>query len=539
MGKAKAVVQSSNSPRWATKPSRTARTRRSTAPEPFEAFTYTSELLTAAQEGTGDEPREIFDYLKYADDGLTVLSALAFRQAGKRQWTIAARMGETKWRAIAVPLLCSISSALLMQLLHGQRLTESRDLRQQQKWDDNSRTEAPVIYARMFCDITTGQSLTNAQMRAVLHRLRLYIKTDLTDEECDLVKAVDDKALRNGNTDRSIRLGRRHFFGVRNLSPEWHQRRAIVEIFCRECEKQMEGVVPHEYFRMLYYIGYALVFSKRMEQHRSPDGQTSWFMHLFLAVCKAVHADSDAIWGFEDVVLCYCAEFDEVPAGEVLLTLLGAAWYADGTGFGIHPPGINVASAAPKDRSFEEAMALQLQWDHFRRKHTPFEDNVTSEYYRIEAYPDKRRQRISDAASEIQELRQKTRVINDRVVAEKRAQKAKMLEQLAETKSIMDELRRYDKTGPHGHNIDDWADRQRQLEQRVETLEVFEPVSQRDGSVLSRDLEHGSHVGAQGLLPPTPSYICESSRDLPLPSTEIPDQSAGAGPSSWRGFRYA
>jgi hypothetical protein len=341
-----------------------------------------------------------FNYLKYAADGLTVLAALAYRHGRSRRWSAVASMNEHDWRAVAVPLLCSIESEILDQLLRGTQLVSSCTKEVKDIWTENGSKEAPVIYARSFCDIRTGRTLTIGELQDVIRRLRLYIKQNLTDAEVELVKAVDEAGARGTSKGRHIRQGRRHFFGEEQLAVEVHNRRSKIEVFCLQCEAQFESATPNHYFRMMHYIGYAMVFSARMEQHRSAHASTSWFMHLFLATCKAALPSTNEVWGFKDIALCYCVKEEEAAVGEALMTMLAGAWYAEGNGFGIHPPGLSVASSALGNRTTDQAKQLWNRCEAFRTNHTPFAENVALELDRIEAYPINTWQRVSGAAGQ-------------------------------------------------------------------------------------------------------------------------------------------
>ncbi|EAT90969.2 hypothetical protein SNOG_01320 [Parastagonospora nodorum SN15] len=290
-------------------------------------FDHTSDILVETQDEY-PQRKSSYNYPEHAPDGLTVLAALAYQHAKVHGW-IPNDMDDASWRATAVPLLCSMDSQVLNRLVHGRRLEPSISDRQQSKWATNGGTEAPVIYARAFCDGRTGRPITAGELRLVIARLRIYTTLEPTDDEVDLITGVEEQAPRNEPKDRHIRSGRRHFFGEQRLTADLHVRASKILSFCQRCEERMQHMEDSEDFRMLFYIGYTLVFTARMEQHRSASGNTSWFMNLFLATCKAVLISKKENWSFQDTALCFCVDETEVFVGEILMTLLSGAWLWD------------------------------------------------------------------------------------------------------------------------------------------------------------------------------------------------------------------
>jgi hypothetical protein len=487
-----------------------------------------SEPVGDALERKAFRPRQSFDYDKYLDDGLTVLAALAYRQGVQRRWTVVTQMNEEDWRAIAVPLLRSMHMDDLKQLVRGLPVDHDEV---EDAWTENGTKEALVIYARGFRNTRMGRSLTAAELRDVLRWLQLYVTRDLTDIAVDLVKAVDDCGVRNGDATKSryIKDGRRQFFGKNWLDVEAHKRREIVTIFCRECESNLETIADDELVRTFYYIGYALSFAVRMEEHRSPGGQSSWFMNLFLACCKATLDEGDA-WGFSEVPLCYCSSEAEVPVAEVLLTLLAKAWYSDGVGFGIHPPGLSVASSTLSTRTTDAAKQLWQSCENFRKQHTPFSQNMEAEIRRIQAYPMKHLQRISVAASSIQDVQDEARQIHDAIIKEKNERRRIMQDQLARYGQDIKYAKRATQNPSLFAGMD--VDYHRYRTQ-LEALGPFDAGHVTDVEMTSSD--EGSDMlrrrAEESFLPNDSSEVV---RDVPLTCTEVEEHSPGPGPSNWR-----
>jgi hypothetical protein len=486
-----------------------------------------SQPVGDALERNGFRLKQSFDYDNYLDDGLTVLAALAYRQGVQRRWTVVTQMSEEDWRAIAVPLLCSMRMHDLEQLVRGLPVNHDEV---ENAWTENSSKEAPVIYARGFCNTRTGRSLTAAELRDVLRRLQLYVTRDLTDLAVDLVKAVDDCGVRNGDAtkDRYIKEGRRLFFGKNWIDAEANKRREIVTIFCRECEKNIEAVADDEHVRMFHYVGYALSFAVRMEEHRSPGGQSSWFMNLFLACCKATLDDVDA-WGFSEVPLCYCSSEVEVPVAEVLLTLLAKAWYSDGVGFGIHPPGLSVASSALSMRTTDAAKQLWHRCEDFRKQHTPFSQNMEAEIRRIQAYPMKHLQRVSVAASRVPDVQDEARQIHDAVMKEKNDCRRKMRNQLAQYRQDIEYAKTATQNPALFAGMDADYDR---YKARLDALGPFDAGYVTDAEMTSSD-EDSDMLRERMEESFLPNESSEMVRDVPLQSTEADEPPSGAGPSNW------
>jgi hypothetical protein len=526
--KGKAATKRSESPANQLRRTQTASVRPRAMSQTIQPFSEgLSEPIGDARERSGFRPKQSFDYNKYLDDGFTVLAALAYRQGVQRRWTVVTQMKEEDWRAIAVPLLCSMHMADIEQLVRGLPVERDED---EVAWAENGKQEAPVIYGRGFCNTRTGRSLTAGELRDVLNRLQLYITRELTELAIDLVKAVDDAAVRNGNATkpRHVKDGRRHFFGKNWLDGEAHRRREIVAIFCQECQERFENVADDEHVRIFYYIGYALSFAVRMEEHRSPGGQSSWFMNLFLAVCKAVLDEADA-WGFSDVPLCYCANENEVPVAEVLLTLLAQAWYSDGVGFGIQPPGLSVASSALSTRTMDAARQLWQKCKDFREEHTSFSQNMEAELRRIKAYPMKHLHRVSVAASCVPDVKDEARQIHDAVVEEKNQLRRKMGNHLAQFRKDIAHAKDITREPELFEGLE--ADYLSQ-KARLRALGPFdaghvgdvEMNSSDESADLPREREEESFLPNDG---------SDMVRDVPFTSTEIDQSSAGLGPSNW------
>ncbi|CAO2649067.1 Nn.00g100160.m01.CDS01 [Neocucurbitaria sp. VM-36] len=393
-------------------------------------------------------------FKKYASDGLTVLAALAWREAKKLHWAITTRMTEADWRATAVPLLCSMHIEVLMELMGGNLARASKDANQKliselytkSAWKERGNSEAPCIYARVFCDTNTGRSLTPIELQKVIHRLRLYIKPDLIEEEVDLVKAIDDVRSTTAKK-RYIREGRRHFFADKAIGDDANSRLHIVKEFCDSCEQWLirgetrftpSLAMPFQFD----HIGSTLVFSKLSEKNAADNGESIWFINLFRSTCQTVLVDVDATWDLLDFVVCYCAEDGEVPVGEALITLLASAWHSQGTGFGVHPPGENVYCPDFDNMSYFEVRKVWKSCEDFRKDHTPFLVNIDRELEQLAAYPSKQSQRLATATSAA-DMQTEINIIRTRVAKAKNDARRRMKAKKAQFRQNIDNLKAY------------------------------------------------------------------------------------------------
>ncbi|KAA8622257.1 hypothetical protein PtrSN002B_003813 [Pyrenophora tritici-repentis] len=373
------------------------------------------------------------DAKKISEDGLTVLAAHAWQTAKEYHWPITKRMNETKWLMIGLPFLLSIPKELTDELFGGNlasALLQHRNDYVQglfadgSTWTDNHNTRLPCIYIRMLYDSKTGRSLAPNELFAVLYRLRLYAKEHLTDEEIDLVVAVDEQPAFVQGKHRHVEEGGRHFFGGKFADEHSNNRARQLLSFCDSCQEWLDLVPPMDRSNPIgfpfAYVGYAMTFSKRIVQHNSENTSGSrWFMNLFLSACSVVLNDGHTRWGFSSHVIGYCKSEEEVAAAEALMTALTGAWYETGTGFGMHPSGENVFSAEVRTMSYREGQEVWKVCQRFRDEHTPYLKNESLEIQRIEAYPERCKQRRAALRAERPDLLEEARIIKERVTAEK------------------------------------------------------------------------------------------------------------------------
>jgi hypothetical protein len=233
-----------------------------------------------------------------------------------------------------------------------------------------------------------------------------------------------------------------------------------------------------------------------------------------------------------DIALCYCAEEKEVAVAEVVLTLLARAWYSDGVGFGIHPPGLSVASSALSSRTMQAARQLWAECEDFRENQTPFEENMEYELLQIEVYPLKHQQRISVAANRVPDMLEEARIINERVSRKRRALYSEAASLIQRAREDITEMRRWvtDPTifdGLEANNANSEA--------KLNALCKKHGISLDDESILPSDNESQSieYMDIESELPNMTYYGGTSQRDVPLESTGLRAPSGGHAPSNW------
>jgi hypothetical protein len=276
---------------------------------------------------------------KCHDDCLTVLVAMAWREAVRLHWPIITRMTEEQFREYGIGFITGIPSGFLREMicgnvpyayLSGSNKQIEEIFNPESPWMENSEAQAPCVYMRAFYDTRTGRSLTPNELRQVIRRLSLYAKEDFTDQEVNLVVAIEQQPAYSEGRRRHVKKGRRLFFGG-NLEAEDSRNRARqLSEFCNECQQwlgslsPLVGDVPVVF--PFSYVGNAVCFSKRKTQQDSLSVRSSsWLMNLFKVTSQVVLNDGDEKWGFYSCVLGYCVNEGEVAVGEALFTIvLGA-----------------------------------------------------------------------------------------------------------------------------------------------------------------------------------------------------------------------
>jgi hypothetical protein len=236
---------------------------------------------------------------------------------------------------------------------------------QDSDWMCESTIQAPNIYVLILAN-EDGCSLAASQLRKVIEVLRKYISNDHRD--IDEVTAVDNALNAGRSSRRQVEQGFQHF-----LQKTKHGRRTmvrgrqdIVEQFCEALERRIDttvlaGMEDVPLTRPLMYIGYALHFASRMEDH--DHGEPSFLMQLVRSVSRYLYGGDFELQSYP---ICFLAEEYEVRLTELLLTQLANSFSWTGGGFNIHPPGMNNSSADLRDWEVGAAKDFWQQRRAFR-----------------------------------------------------------------------------------------------------------------------------------------------------------------------------
>jgi hypothetical protein len=475
---------------------------------PQSSFNILDQTPRASTQVDPPPPKKNPDFQKYLDDGLVFVADLAWRRAHDRNDKITGEMKESTWRTTTVNILASMHEEVVKHLIEGNIALAYHNeeepvhrLYTKSAWTEMREREAPCAYARVFCDRRTGLSPTPNDMRRVIGALRNYIGRDLA--WADQALKIDN--YHHGNRSRLKDITRGHHWYLRTEAGQRLPGRCEkVTQFCNALSERLDNLPTelddHPLDHAFHYIGVSRVYTQRQEQHATANGNSSWFMNLFLAVCRVVLENDHATWGFEDYVLCFFADRKEVAAGEILLTIISGASCLDGWGFEVHPAGINVHPTELNDKTVLEAEKIWDQCKLFRKTHTPFRDNSEAERRRIRIYPTKWENRVDDETGglpgkrrEILKIKQRSEKDRDDVrnAANNRLENSRLL--LERLKSVM---------SPSGYErqLTELEETQGMLEdlnsdpESVDTLapEVLETVEQGGGSAEADEREHRS-----------------------------------------------
>jgi hypothetical protein len=294
------------------------------------------------------------------------------------------------WRSIGAGLLGDIPLSLLQALLDG---TLDAKVKSEDS-EDEVATEvkkyftdgssywkmrqqgafAPVHYVRIFAD-SAGNSPSHRQLSLVLSSLRKYVSGD---PRYDQVCADIDNTTRTNRTDAAaIRKGHHHFFNgsisrVRHLHTFIAAQQAYLDTIAPEAQ---DKPIPDP----LQYVGFTTNIARRASEHA--DGESSWLMTLFSAVCRRLFQRPDRIpmFEFETFVVAFPINRDECHLGEELLCRLCKSYYYNGTGFNIQAGGMS--EVAPKLEELPESGARALWHDRlmFRNESPVFEKQVVDD----------------------------------------------------------------------------------------------------------------------------------------------------------------
>ncbi|KAF2871263.1 hypothetical protein BDV95DRAFT_58235 [Massariosphaeria phaeospora] len=410
-------------------------------------------VISSSQVSEPKRPKRktTYNYARYLDRPLTILAALAWRQALDRDEPVIRSMQETDWRVHAVQLLCSMDFDVVALLASGGLAREYREnpttspvrgLCVDTAWAEDGNHEAPCIYTVELCDTMTGMSPTPTQLLQVKQRLRLYAELNSEDKHSiqDILEVENAGRQSDFLKPLHIEQGRRYYLRVGGGSAL--DRVDKINKFCDALEHRLHKLPQDEWDeplqRALRYIGYAMRFSSHKQQHDA-DKSSSWLMHLVKACCIVVLNESGQTWGLEYYVVCYCANEKEIPVAELLLTLLADALHDTGGGFCVHPAGQNVSSSLFLDRNHQQAAMIWSEREAFRHRNTGFNRNMARECRRAEQYQP-RPLPVETTADKIERLRRLTKQGTIEVAAEERLRREEMDDGLRHGREFIDKF---------------------------------------------------------------------------------------------------
>jgi hypothetical protein len=293
------------------------------------------------------------------------------------------------WRSIGACLLSDIPLSILQTLLNGtldakvKSKDDGDDVATEIKgyytdnfsyWNLRQGGFAPVHYVRVFTD-SAGDPPSHRQLSLALNTLRKYVSGDA---RYDQICADIDNTTRKNRTDAAaIREGRHHFFEG-SVSRVRH-----LHTFIAAQQAYLDTIAPEEHDEPipdpLQYVGFTTNITQRASEHT--DGESSWLMTLFDAVCRRLFKRPDGIptFGFETFVVAFPINRDECHLGEELLCRLCKSYYYNGLGFNIQAGGIGEVASKLNQGSEE---AARIKWNEclkFRSESPVFKRQVVDD----------------------------------------------------------------------------------------------------------------------------------------------------------------
>jgi hypothetical protein len=376
-------------------------------------------LVDSDAESSSDEMQELCltpDYAQlYMDNhpyqySRAALVARAYAHARQLGWIA---LEADKFRQIGTEILCSMPDLILRALVAGNLAQVQRD----DEWGcygENSALlgrgehEVPCVYA-VFVVSSDGGHVPQEQLRKVAEVLRRYVRTtsDPNDPCIDEAVAVDN-AYRTPSVQptqrKHIRAGRHRFLWQVNRKRTGGKRKrgpiTVIEQFCKAvehvCEQEEGRTLP------LHYIGYAHCFAKRTPAHAKGSG-SSFLLQLVKHVLQMLYPGEYSLEAFPIFFAC---DAERTRIGEQLLTLVGHGLAHSGQGLGIHPAGINNASANMSHRSAEEEKKIWTACKEFREGLPWFMNGVREELAHLASIKAERDEDARAMQEELESLQQ-------------------------------------------------------------------------------------------------------------------------------------
>jgi hypothetical protein len=236
-------------------------------------------------------------------------------------------------------------------------------------WMKNAEGTSPSLYGRTLVD-KEGNPPRPDQKRAIVQLLRRYISRDFKD--IDIALEIDAKPpdRRKSPSTRDDIFNGNHTF-LANQGQRIDARVARVNTFCDSAEAILRSPLKTKLANAAwFYIGWSMV---PMDRLRSYDtGKSSFLLALVARVCEVLFPGKFRI---ENFILAYLASEEESAFGEILLTGIAGAYHQYGTGFCIHPAGMNNQSAMMDTLNQREAKRLWEACQTWREDNTPYFHN--------------------------------------------------------------------------------------------------------------------------------------------------------------------
>jgi hypothetical protein len=323
-----------------------------------------------------------YNYAERLHQGFTSVSIDVYEQERQDGHAIAMSMNKTsQFAKIAISILASIPDRILQLVVSGnlaQAVEANNDPElidlfsgQEKAWKARcSKNPAPGCYGLFLTD-KLGQSPTPRQFHKIIACLRGYVSG--RDDKVSDVADIDNGTKGVFSRQEDIEAGG-HWFLKGSSS-----RATKVLTFCKALESRLNELPSNEQDiplkQPLKYIGYSVCIEIRVRSHENQE--TSWLMHLVLAVCRFLFRDG--IFSLKSYALCFMATENEVPVAEVLLGVISNSSYETGGGFSVYQGGCQISSSRQATLSESEKKRTWVESLSWRKKNTPYTRHMDEE----------------------------------------------------------------------------------------------------------------------------------------------------------------
>jgi hypothetical protein len=317
------------------------------------------------------------------------------------------------FRRVCVPIIASMHDEVLAGLVHGdlgkrhadgdkvlEELFGKSASRDNTAWMKNAEGATPTLYGRTLIDERGNPPTREAKLK-IAYVLRRYVSREL--EDISIAMQIDKKPPEHRRRDKITRddvVHGNHAY-LSNKSGRIDARVARIETFCSAVEQNCQIPLPDGLSNdAWFYIGWSMVPMDRLRAH--DDGKTNFLIALVARIANILYPDTFHI---ESFILAYLATEEEIAYGGILLTGIASAYHQYGTGFCVHPAGMNNQSARLETSNVKDAKQIWDACQSWRKLHTPFIDNMN----RLDAFLDKetkaRAERVAKTKQTLLDLR--------------------------------------------------------------------------------------------------------------------------------------